>query len=54
MSTGCVGTEEEDQQEMVDLWTTHVPFEVSSERCNSTISRFKNGIKKLHEDDLEN
>lgn len=54
MSTGCVGMEEEDQQEMVDLWTTHVPFEVSSERCNSTISRFKNGIKKLHDDDLEN
>lgn len=54
MSTECVGTEEEDQQEMVDLWTTPVPLEVSSERCNSTISRFKNGIKKLHDDDLEN
>lgn len=38
---------------MADLQTTDVPFEAFSERCKSTISSFKNGFKKLHDDNLE-
>lgn len=39
---------------MVSLWTTPLPFTVSSERCNSTFSSLINGIIQLREGYLEN